>query len=182
MQDFEINSSGLEDEVKAFSEDVLIKKIKENFGSQVEDFLAIMKHWKENKKVIVEMIKITNPLLVIHFMSDSLKEDREVVYALLKKEPSYLEDLPKKWREDKKTILKVMKKNVLTLRFASKDLQDDKELLVKLRDNAKNMIGYELYRGWCDERMETLAILEEEELMKKDVSLLKLQKRKVRKF
>ena len=181
MAIFNGNNIYLENEVKNLSEDELLKKIKEKFGAEIDDFLVIMKSWKDNKKVVLELIKITNPAFVIAFMKPEFKEDKYVVNALLKKNAEFLEDVAEKWKADKKTVLKVMKSDALALRYASEDLQNDKELLMILKDKV-NGLSYKLHQKWYEERMYVLNILEQEELMKKEVNLLEFQKISVKKF
>lgn len=85
--------------------------------------------FKDNKKLMIELIKIDSSIL--EYASVSLKNDPEVIITSIKKEGMYLKYASDRLKDNEKIVKLAIENNPFAIIYASDRLQRNKRLLLK---------------------------------------------------
>lgn len=147
--------------------------------SKVPHSIVGMSRRLKNDKVFMLSLLEKN-IIAARYMAIELLDDKEIGLLVVKKKGHLLHYLSHELKADKEIVMQAVKKDVNALYNASWDLQNDKEVLLLFKERLKKQkINYGI-RTWCEERLETLKIYEDEDIMKMDIEFAK--KAVVRKF
>jgi CxxC motif-containing protein len=101
-------------------------------------FGFISKEWKNDKEMLIEIVKIHGRNLI--YASDRLKNDKDVVLQAIETHAYSIEYASEEMKNNKEVVMAAVKKDGRNLRFASLELRNDKEIVLE----SVRMDGYNL--------------------------------------
>ena len=94
------------------------------------NFKEAPKEWLESNEFMLQTLTDNTDGRFLHYASEKLKDDREIVLAAVTKSGSALEFASDKLKDDKEIVLAAVTKNGFYLQYASNRLKDDKEIVL----------------------------------------------------
>ena len=94
------------------------------------NFKEAPKEWLESNEFMLQTLTDNTDGRFLHYASEKLKDDREIVLAAVTKSGSALEFASTKLKDDKEIVLAAVTKIGSYLQYASNRLKDDKEIVL----------------------------------------------------